>query len=207
MIRFRHLLLVAGLTLATSVQSQPVIDYDTMPDPVQSVEIDLDGDGAPEIASAYTLNDRYSVVTIRPPESGGDYDFDTAFITPINLSDFDTLEVLQNGNLRVHWGCFACGRYHSSSSVIVDARDGVLQVIGYDDSYADRIFAAVITCSVNLLTGAAIVEAIDVERRNLTTDERSFALSELRDVSLPLVCRSAYERYDDDFMAKNYPEG
>ena len=207
MIRFRHLLLVAGLTLATSVQSQPVIDYDTMPDPVQSVEIDLDGDGAPEIASAYTLNDRYSVVTIRPPERGGDYDFDTAFITPINLSDFDTLEVLQNGNLRVHWGCFACGRYHSSRSVIVDARAGVLQVIGYDDSYADRIFAAVITCSVNLLTGAAIVEAIDVERRNLTTDERSFALSELRDASLPLVCRSAYERYDDDFMAKNYPEG
>ncbi len=88
-------MLVAGLTLATSVGSQPIIDYDAMPDPMQTVEIDLDGDSAPEIASAYTLNDRFSIVTIRPPERGGDRDFDAAFIVPINLFDEDTLEALQ----------------------------------------------------------------------------------------------------------------
>lgn len=199
-------MLVAGLTLATSVGSQPIIDYDAMPDPVQTVEIDLDGDGEAEIASAYTLNDRYSVVTIRPPENRGDYDYDTAFITPINLSDFDTLEALPNGNLRIHWGCFACGRYHSSSSVTLDARGGEVEVIGYDDSYADRIFAAVVTCSVNFLTGDAIVEAIEVERRVLKTDESSFPLNELVDAPLPQVCSDAYGRYDDDFMTKHYPQ-
>ena len=207
MIRLKYLLLVAGLILATSVGSQPVIDYDGMPDPVQTVEIDLDGDGEFETASAYTLNDRFDVVTIRPSENGGDRDFDAAFVVPINLFDEDTLEALPNGNLNIHWGCFACGRYHSHSSVTVDARDGTLQVIGYDNSYADRMFAAVITCSVNLLTGDAIVEAIEVERHALTTDARSFPLNELSDAPLPQVCSTAYDRYDDDFMAKNYPEG
>ena len=89
---------------------------------------------------------------------------------------------------------------------MVDAQDGQLRVIGFDDSYADRIFAAVITCSVNLLNGDTIVEAIDVEKLNLTTDERSYSLAALPEDPLPQVCRSAYARYDDDFMTRNYPD-
>jgi hypothetical protein len=203
----KNLLLVAGLTLATSAHSQPIIDYDAMPNPVQTALTDLDGDGELEATSVFALNDRYDIVTIRPFENRGDRDFDAAFVVPINQSDFDTLEIQANGNLRIYWGCFACGRYHSTSSVTVDARDGEIKVIGYDDSYADRIYAAVITCSVNLLTGDAIVQADDVDKQVLTTNERSYPLSALSTATFPQVCRSAYARYDEDFMVQNYPDG
>ncbi|SMX39181.1 hypothetical protein OCA8868_01874 [Octadecabacter ascidiaceicola] len=200
-------MLVAGLTLATSAQSQPIIDFDAMPEPYQTVEIDLDGDGTSEVASAFTLNDRFGIVTIRPPETGGNWNIDAAFVVPINLSDFDTLEALPNGNLRIHWGCFACGRTHNHRSVTVDWRDDIAQVIGYDDTYADRLFAAVFSCSVNFLTGDAIVVADDIdETRELATDTRSYPLSDLGDGHLPQVCSTAYERYNDDFMHEHFSD-
>ena len=206
MLSLRNLLLAAGIFLATNTQAQPVIDYDAMPTPKQTIQTDLDGDSLLETVSAYALNDHFDVITIRFAEDNGDWDFDSAFIVPINLSDSDSLEAMPNGNLRIHWGCFACGRYHSQSSVVVEARNTDMQVIGYDNIYADRLFAAVITCSVNLLTGDTIVEAMDVEKLNLTTDERSYPLSALSEAPLPQVCSTAFERYDDDFMAQNYPQ-
>ena len=81
---------------------------------------------------------------------------------PINLFGDDTLVALPNGNLGAASPALA-------STATVRSRwtreTRTLQVIVYDNSYVDRIFAAVITCSVNLLTGDTIVEAIDVERR------------------------------------------
>lgn len=200
------LTLAAGITLAASAIAQPVIDENALPAPRQSVEIDLDGDGRTETASVYSLNDKYDVITIRAAAANGDFDFDEGFVLPINLADSDSLYALPNGNLRITWGCLACGRYHTQSSVTVDAHGGEIQVIGYDDTYADRLFAAVFSCSVNLLTGDVIVEADAIEQRTLTTDARSYPLADLRTSALPQVCVAAYARYDDNFMAKNFPD-
>ena len=199
-------MLAAGIFLATGALAQPSIDYDAMPTPKQTLDIDLDGDGLLETASAFALNDHFDVLTIRFAVDNGDWDFNSAFIVPINLSDFDSLEALPNGNLRINWGCFACGRYHIKSSIVVDSRDGQVQVIGFENSYADRIYAAVITCSVNLLNGDTIVEAVDVETLNLSTHERSYPLSALPEDPLPQVCTKAHARYDDDFMSQHYQQ-
>ncbi|MBM2575106.1 hypothetical protein JQC91_02205 [Jannaschia sp. Os4] len=176
-----------------------MIDRDALPRPRASVEVDLDGDGRPETAAVYALDDAHDVVTVR-----GD-GLLAAFATPINLSDSPSLERMGNGNLRVSWGCFACGRTHATVSVVIDLRDGALRVIGWDWSLLDRIHAAALTCSANLLTGAVIVEAVGVDRQDLSTGERDRPVATLAEQRAPDACTEGLARYDDAYLARHFP--
>lgn len=191
---------VAAALAATCISAQPIIDYDAMPTPRQTIQADLNNDGMPETISVFGLNDTFDVITIddRYPRQ--------AFIVPINLSDFQSLEIAANGNLLVNYGCFACGRTHSHTTLTIRLQDDTLQVIGYDHSYADRLFAAVMDCSVNLLTGDAIVRSIDVDTQQLSTPERAYPVRDIIARAGPQICTDGFARYDDDFLRENYPQ-
>ena len=191
------MILVVASFAATNALAQPVIDETLFPIPRQTMTLDLNGDGSAEEISVTPLNLDFDVVAISgiyPP---------IAFVAPINLSDTPSLQRAPNGNLLVASGCFACGRYHTQTTLTIDWRDEELRVIGVDHTYADRLHAIVVDCSVNLLTGDAIIRAIGIDEQRLTSPERSYAVSDILERPLPEACLRGFARYDDDFMADN----
>ncbi len=91
------------------------------------------------------------------------------------MSTDPSLDQTESGALRLHWGCFACGRTHHHMQVTLRFNGDQLEVIGYDVSYADRLNATVFTCSINLLTGDAMITAGESDIRHLNTPDRPFA--------------------------------
>ncbi|MBT2130561.1 hypothetical protein [Aliiroseovarius lamellibrachiae] len=183
--------------------TQPIFDDEAFPKPRQALSTDLDGDGTPDRVLVYALNRSFDILSYELGYGGGDFGEREAFIVPVNLSDFDSLALLPNGNVTLTWGCFACGRYHTHISLTLRLDQDRLQVIGYDQYYADRIYAAVFSCSVNLITGKAVVEADDIEQVLLTTPERATHLQDYRFESTPKAC-DALRKYDDAFMEEHF---
>ncbi len=182
--------------------AQPIFEDETFPRPRQQVSIDLDGDGTPDRVLVYALNRSFDILSYELGYGADDFGEREAFIVPVNRSDFDSLALLPNGNVTLTWGCFACGRYHSHTSLTLRLMNDHLQVIGYDHTYADRMFAAVFSCSVNLITGKTIIEADDVERIVLKTPERTTHLKDYDFDSTPKAC-GALRKYDDAFMEEH----
>ena len=190
----------AGLGFA-----QPVFDSEAFPQPRQQVSTDLDGDGIPDRVLVYALNRSFDILSYELGYGRGEFGEREAFIVPINLSDSDSLALLPNGNFTLTWGCFACGRYHTHISLTLRLENDRFQVIGYDQVYADRMYAAVFSCSVNYLTGKAVVEADDVEQVALTTPERATDLQGYVWENTPKAC-DALRKYDDAFMERHFAD-
>ncbi|MGB0959986.1 MAG: hypothetical protein ACPGVK_07015 [Halocynthiibacter sp.] len=193
---------VAAIFAATSVFAQPVIDTALFPKPRQVLMLDVNGNGQLDRLSITPLNSTFDVLTY---DNGPPPDFwdESAFIVPINLTDSDSLVAGQNGTFTLNWGCFACGRYHSHEALTLRLQEKKIHVIGYDYHYADRFYAAVMSCSVNFLTGDAIVTADDVETITLTTAERALPLSEYAFETTPEACK-ALDQFDDAFLKKHF---
>ena len=197
------ILTFATLIFARAGFAQPIFDDEAFPQPRQKISTDLNGDDIPDQVLVYALNRSFDILSYELGYGGGDFGEGEAFIVPINLSDFDSLALLPNGNVTLTWGCFACGRYHTRISRTLRLDKDRLQVIGYDQVYADRIYAAVFSCSVNLITGDAVVEADDVERITLTTPDRMSHLQDYVWESTPKAC-DALRKYDDAFMEEHF---
>jgi len=195
---------VAAAFAATFVSAQPVIDTSLFPEPKQVLLADLTGDGVDDKLQIFPLNERFDVLSFAIG-SGTRFRDEEAIILPINLSEWDSLEQLPNGNIAIHWGCFACGRTHDHYSVTVRYEDYQLQIIGYDTSYADRLYAAVFTCSVNFLSGRAIVKAVGVEKLELPSAIRPVPLAEFDFSHHPPAC-DALQRYDEAFLEEHFPQ-
>lgn len=183
--------------------AQPIFDEEAFPQPRQEVSTDLDGDGTPDRVLVYALNRSFDILSYELGYGGGGFGEREAFIVPVNMSDFDSLSLLPNGNVTLTWGCFACGRYHSHTSLTLRLAKDRFQVIGYDQLYADRMYAAVFSCSVNFLTGEVVVEADDVERIMLETPERATNLQDYVFESTPKAC-GVLRKYDDAFMEMHF---
>lgn len=194
---------MAAIFVATISSAQPIIDTDTFPTPKETVFTSLGDEAQQYRFQSFALNDSFDIITFDHVHSSGNIFAHDAFIAPINLGEEPSLIVMQNGNVRVSWGCFACGRYHSISSVTLSLKQDQLHVIGYDHSYADRLYAAVFSCSVNFLTGKAIIQADDIETRHLTTNETTYSVKNLSNVPAPAVC-DALDDYDHDFLEKHF---
>lgn len=199
---------VAALVAATAVfglraTAQPIIDESLFPAAKETLLVDVTGDGVPDRFDAFALNRSVDVVSFSIGYDGEEFFDRTTLLLPINLADSDSFIALENGSVQLSWGCFACGRYHSQSSVTVAWRDDGLRVVGFDYAVVDRIFAAVISCSVNLLNGKALVAAEDADVQNLSTSDRAFSLEALPLDYSPEVC-GAINKYDDKFMEKHF---
>ena len=195
---------VAAVFAATFVCAQPVIDTSLFPQPTQVLLADLTGDGQDDKLQIFPLNERFDVLSFSTG-SGSRFWDNAAIILPINLSDWDSLEQLPNGNIAIHWGCLACGRTHSHFSITIRYTDYHLQVIGYDVTYADRLYAAVFTCSVNFLNGRAILQAVEVEKLELRSTQTPVALTQFDFDKQPTACEGL-KRYDDAFLDEHYPQ-
>lgn len=196
---------VFGLSISSAhfSNAQPVFDEDSFPPPREQILVDLDGDGTSDRVLVYALNKSYNILSYELGLSSGGFDEREAFVVPVNMSDSDSLTQSNNGNVILNWGCFACGRYHSQTSLSLRLENGRLQVIGYDHVFADRIYAAVFSCSVNFITGDAVVEADDVELLMLSTPERTQPLRNYDWQAAPRAC-DALDKYDDAFNEEHF---
>ncbi|WP_039018967.1 hypothetical protein [Halocynthiibacter namhaensis] len=197
------ILTVAAVFAATFVSAQPIITADLFPKPQQVLLADLTGDGVDDKLQIYALNERFDVLSFAV-SYGGRFRDNEAVILPINLSDLDSLERLPNGNIAIHWGCFACGRTHSHHSITIRYHNLQLQVIGYDFTSVDRIFAAAFSCSVNFLNGRAVIKAIEVDSREVPASAVPVSLAQFDFRRQPIAC-DALDQYDDVFLEKHFP--
>lgn len=195
--------LVAALCVATGSQAQPLYDPLHQTLAPQELLIDLDGDGRTDRLRAAPLDQQSQTLTAEIAGTNG-FELRETLIIPANYADTDTLEILPNGSLKVSWGCFACGRSHLLQAATLRWSEPGLQVIGYDYEYVDRIFGAALSCSVNLLTGRALIEAHGVERQERTADLRALPAQDFDWEQGPPIC-AALERYDDSFLEQHYP--
>lgn len=195
--------LATSLFSVQSSHAQPVFDPDRFPDPREQILVDLNGDGTPDRVLVYALNRSYDILTYELGFGSGSFDEREAFVVPVNMSDSDSLGLSGTGNVVLTWGCFACGRYHSQTSVTLRLENDRFQVIGYDHTHADRIYAAVFSCSVNFITGDAVIEADDIERLTRSTPERSQPLRNYAWQAAPRAC-DVLDKYDDAFKERHF---
>jgi hypothetical protein len=193
--------------IAQPVFSQPMFHDTSFNSPRETLLVDFDGDHIQDRFQVFSLNDYFDVLTFDKGVITGqqdEFDVDSAYILPANLSDFETVQKLPNGSISLGWGCFACGRNHSHYSVTIALKNDQLTVIGYDQTIIDRIYAAALTCSINYLTGKVVIEAIDVEKVKLKTNELPQPLQLYPFEMAPTAC-GGLAKYDDDFLTKHFP--
>ncbi|MGV6840425.1 MAG: hypothetical protein ACWA40_09560 [Planktomarina sp.] len=197
----RILPILLALSWGQACLAQPIVDHDRIPSPWIEVIGDVNGDGQDDRLTSTPLNRYTDIIAI---ELGGAYGLsNTADIPnhviamPANWSDFESIELRSNTSFTLRTGCFACGRTHSRIDFHIAYRGGQFIVAGYSQSTADRIFATVEICDVNLLTGVANVQFEDIVQRYETTD-RSFAMMDLKPDYTPQICQKL-DQFDDIF--------
>ncbi len=109
------------------------------------------------------------------------------FLPPNNIP---ALVLRDNGTILIdELGCFACGRYHSGKSMILQSVDDVWRVIGYTESIVDRHepwrFGV---CDVNLLSGQADITLADEPVKRVKASGGPVMLVDLDDNYRPEIC-------------------
>ncbi len=107
---------------------------------------------------------------------------------PANEPYFETLPT--GAILIGELGCFACGRYHTMRSVTIAERGGDWTLIGFTESWVDRLGpwrGAV--CDVNLAISAADIQLAERPKQRFAAPEDGMVpLADLTDGYRPQIC-------------------
>lgn len=188
-------------TVGQAVCAQPLIQEDRIPSPWIEVIGDVNADGHEDRLRSTPLNQYTDIISIELGRAYGLSDTadmpDHIIAIPTNWSDFDSIERTSHSSFTISTGCFACGRYHSHIAYHIAYRNDHFVVAGYTKTAADRNYATVETCDVNLLTGKADIDFED-ETQHHTIQDRSFMIEDLTPEYTPQICQKL-DQFDDAF--------
>ncbi len=70
------------------ITAQPIVNDDALPRPRQTMSIDVNRDGQPDVVQAFSLTDTYDLILWELNTANASQTMRGALLTPTNLSDF-----------------------------------------------------------------------------------------------------------------------